>query len=224
MTAMPARRERAVLRFLNEPAIVQPLRRCWNWLVVDWQWPSASLFAAITLLTVAPLWFAASGLVLGCVFLQLPVYLLHQWEEHRGDRFRLYINRVIGGGREALTPAATFWINALGVWGVDLAALYLAVFIDPALGLMAIYLPLLNSLGHIVPAVIRREYNPGLWTTLGLFLPVSGACAVVVATHSHACWRAQTVSLGVALAVHAAIIVHVRRRLSRPADSPANAD
>lgn len=203
---------------------MQPLQRCWNWLVVDWQWPYAALFAAVSLAAIAPLWFATSGLVLGCVFVQLPIYLLHQWEEHRGDRFRLYINRVIGGGREALTPAATFWINALGVWLVDVAALYLAVFVDPALGLMAIYLPLLNSLGHVFPALIRREYNPGLWTTLGLFLPVSGTCAVVVATHSHACWRAHTVSLGAALAVHAGIIVHVRRRLSRHADSPANAD
>lgn len=203
---------------------MQPLQRCWNWLVVEWQWPHASLFAAVALAAVAPAWFAISGLVLGCVFVQLPIYLLHQWEEHRDDRFRLYINRVIGGGREALTPAATFWINALGVWLVDLVALYLAVFVDPALGLMAIYLPLLNSVGHVVPALMRREYNPGLWTTLGLFLPVSGACAVVVATNSHACWRAQILGLGVAFAVHVAIIVHVRRRLSRPTDSPVISD
>lgn len=191
------------------------LHRCWHWLVTDWQWPSASLFAAVGLLTLAPLWFAASGLLVGCVYLQLPIYLLHQWEEHRGDRFRLYINRVIGGGCEALTPAATFWINALGVWLVDVVALYLAVFVDPSLGLMAIYLPLLNSLGHVAPAVIRRKYNPGLWTTLALFLPVSGACAVVMATQSNACWKAHSLGAAVAFGVHAAIVVTVKRRLSR---------
>lgn len=189
--------------------------RCWNWLVADWQWPSASLFAAFGLAALAPVWFATAGLVLGCVYLQLPIYPLHQWEEHRGDRFQLYIDRVIGRGREDLTPAATFWINALGVWLLDVVALYLAVFVDPSLGLMAIYLPLLNSLGHVVPAVVRGEYNPGLWTTLGLFLPVSGACAVIVATQSHACWKAHSLGAAVAFGVHAAIVVVVKRSLSR---------
>ena len=145
-----------------------------GWLVGGWHWPTASLFTAGFLLLLAPAWFSVMGLALTLVYLQLPVYMLHQWEEHRGDRFRAYINRVIGGGREALTPTATFWINALGVWAVDLAALYLAGFVDLALGLVAVYLPLVNAVGHLGPAVARREYNPGLWTSAALFLPLGG--------------------------------------------------
>jgi len=94
----------------------------WNWLVRRWQWPEAALFAADFLLALVPLVASKGGAALALIFVQLPVYLFHQWEEHAGDRFRQYVNRMIGRGQEALTPAATFWINALGVpWPVRIA-------------------------------------------------------------------------------------------------------
>ena len=133
-----------------------------NWLVGKWQWPYATLFTAGFLAVLAPLVFRYAGLPLGLVYLQLPIYMLHQYEEHAGDRFRLWVNNMIGGGREVLTPIATFWINSLLVWLLDVVALYLACFVSLSLGLIAIYLPMLNAFGHIVPAIIKRQYNPGL--------------------------------------------------------------
>ena len=94
--------------------------RVMRWLVQEWHWPAASLFAACLLLLLAPAWLSVAGPALTLVYLQLPVYMLHQWEEHTGDRFRQYINQRLAGGREALTPTATFWINVIGVWAVDL--------------------------------------------------------------------------------------------------------
>lgn len=189
--------------------------RVMGWLVQEWQWPAASLFAACLLLLLVPTWLRVAGLALTLVYLQLPVYMLHQWEEHAGDRFRQYINRNLAGGREALTPIATFWINALGVWAVDVAALFLACFVDLSLGLIAAYLPLVNAVAHIGPAVARREYNPGLWTSLALFLPLGGWGVYEVATASGTTWVGHAIAIGVAVAVHAAIIVHVFRRLAR---------
>lgn len=186
-----------------------------GWLVGDWQWPAASLFAGCLLLLLVPVWVRVAGLALTLVYLQLPVYMLHQWEEHAGDRFRQYINRTVGGGREALTPIATFWINALGVWAVDLVALCLACFVDLSLGLIAVYLPLINAIGHIGPAAVRRVYNPGLWTSLALFLPLGGWGAYEIARASDASWSGHVIGIGVAVGVHAAIIIHVVRRLVR---------
>lgn len=192
--------------------------RVLDWLIGRWQWPAATLFAGLLLLLLSPVWFAVAGPPLGVVFLQLPVYMLHQWEEHAGDRFRLYVNRTIGHGREALTPAATFWINSLGVWAVDLAALYLAAFVDVGLGLVAVYLPLVNSLGHIGPAVAKREYNPGLLTAVLLFLPL-GVWGLALIPADDWVWHAT--GLGAAVAVHVAIVIHVVRRLKRlPAAEP----
>ncbi len=185
----------------------------WRWLVRDWQWPAAALFTAIVLFALLPVFASLSGIALALVFVQLPIYMLHQWEEHAGDRFRQFINRTIGGGREALTPAATFWINSLGVWAVDLAALYLAWAVVPAAGLMAGYLALVNAVLHIGPAVARREYNPGLGTAVLLFLPVGGWGVVRVG--SGAGMLAHAIGLAVAVGVHVVIVAYVAQRLAR---------
>jgi hypothetical protein len=189
--------------------------RVMGWLVREWQWPAASLLAACFLLLLVPVWLRVAGLALTLVYLQLPVYMLHQWEEHAGDRFRQYVNQRMAGGREALTPTATFWINALGVWAVDLASLSLAGFVNLSLGLIAVYLALVNALVHIVAATARREYNPGLWTALGLFLPLGGWGLYEVATASGATWVGHAVGIAAAVAGHAAIIVYIVRRLAR---------
>jgi hypothetical protein len=188
--------------------------RVLEWLVGKWQWPYASLFTACFLGVLAPFVIRYAGLPLGLVYLQLPIYMLHQYEEHAGDRFRLWVNSMIGHGREVLTPIATFWINSLLVWGVDLVALYLACFVDLSLGLIAIYLPIVNAFGHIVPAVVFRKYNPGLLTSVFLFLPVGIYSAAVVSRAAGSTLGYHLLALGVAIAVHATIIIHVRRRLS----------
>jgi hypothetical protein len=188
--------------------------RILDWLVVKWQWPYASLFTASFLGVLAPLVFHFAGIPLGLVYLQLPIYMLHQYEEHEGDRFRLWVNNMIGHGREVLTPIATFWINSLLVWLLDLVALYLACFVDLSLGLIAIYLPMLNAFGHIVPAIIKRQYNPGLTTSICVFLPVGILSAYLVSRAAGSHFSDHLLAFGVAFAVHATIIAHVRRRIS----------
>ena len=185
----------------------------WQWLVRDWHWPAAAAVAALFLLAILPLfaWQTSLGLVL--VFVQLPAYLLHQWEEHQGDRFRLYFNRTIGAGREALTPAATFWINSIGVWCVDLAALYLAWGWQPAAGLLAAYMSLFNAIVHFGAALARREYNPGLFTAAVLFVPLGGWCVFELGKHTTLI--EQFVALASAVGIHVLIIVYVALRLRK---------
>lgn len=183
-----------------------------RWLLV--QWPYATLLSAGFLLLLLP-FILPLGLPLALVFLQLPVYMLHQFEEHDQDRFRTFINATIGGGREALTPLAVFVINSVGVWGVDLASLYLAYFVHPALGLIAIDLAVVNGITHIVAALALRRYNPGLWTSIGLLLPAGiwGLITVSAATHADA--KMHALALGVAILVHVLIIAHIKLRLRR---------
>lgn len=186
-----------------------------DWLVTRWQWPAACLFSGCTLLLMTPAWAHVAGTALALVMLQLPLYMVHQWEEHTGDRFRSYVNEHVGAGCEVLTPNAAFWINSLGVWGVDLAAIYLACFVDPALGLVACYLPLVNGLTHVREAVIRRRYNPGLATSVVLFLPVGGWSIYKISTLTGATWHDHALAAAVAVAIHAAIIAYIFHRLTR---------
>jgi hypothetical protein len=185
----------------------------WGWLVRDWQWPTAALFAAAFLLAIVPPFASIAGTALALVLVQLPLYMIHQWEEHAGDRFRQYVNRVIGGGHELLTPGTTFWINCLGVWALDLVALYLACTVTLAAGLVAGYLALVNAVVHIVEAVARREYNPGLATALVLFLPVGGWCVREVGRGASP--RAHGIALGLAVGGHAVIVACLGARLAR---------
>ncbi len=154
-------------------------------------------------------WSAAFWLVA----LQLPIYMIHQYEEHEGDRFRIFVNTVLAGGREALTPLAVFVINVFGVWVVNLASILLALRVDLGFGLVGIWLTLLNGLIHIAQAVALRRYNPGLVTAVVLFLPLGFAGIWVLARSGHGTLGWQLLGFSVAAAIHLAIVLHVKRRL-----------
>jgi len=183
-----------------------------RWLIREW--PYAALFTAVFLLLLLP-FIGTLGLALTLVYLQLPLYMLHQFEEHDRDRFRKFANQTFAGGKDALTSVGVFVINSAGVWGIDLLALYLAFYVDLAWGLIAIYLPIVNAVTHIVAALVLRRYNPGLWTALVLFLPIGFWALIVVSEASQATGVEQGIALGVALLVHAGIMGYVRARVQK---------
>lgn len=154
-------------------------------------------------------WSAAFWLVA----LQLPLYMLHQFEEHDADRFRLFVNNLMGAGRDILTRRAVFVINVPGVWGVNLAAIALAGLVDPGFGLIAVWLALLNGVVHVAQGVALKRYNPGLFTAVALFLPAGLAGVWVLRTSGHGSAGWQMLGFAVAAAIHVAIVIHVRRRM-----------
>lgn len=175
-------------------------------------WVYGGALAGIAILCLMPALCADWPAALTAVFAMLPLYMLHQYEEHDDDRFRRFFNETIGHGREVLTPLAVFVVNVPGVWGVVIAAFYLARYIDIGYGLVAVYLVLVNALVHIAHAVLFRRYNPGLATAIVLFLP-AGICVlrlIDAAGGGRASMHA--LGLGIAIAIHAAIIVYAKRR------------
>jgi hypothetical protein len=180
------------------------------WICSNWMY--AGLVAGLFLLALVPLLTGAWSLALLLVYLHSPIYMLHQVEEHAADRFRTFINLHIGHGRDALTTAAVIWINIPLVWGVNLAALYLARLLDVGFGLIAIYTMLINAITHIGAAARLRVYNPGLGTAVVLFLPLSLWTLWVLAHTPGVGALHHVLGLAVAVLIHAAIVVHVLRR------------
>lgn len=181
----------------------------------DWffrNWMNAGFIAGLFLLAIVPLLAGAWDLPLLLVYLLLPVYMLHQLEEHYGDRFRTFVNAHLAGGRDALTTEAVVVINVPLVWGVDLAAIYLAYFVELGLGLIAVYLTLVNAIVHIAGGVVLRTYNPGLVTAVILFLPLSLWTLITVAERPGVTLIEHFGALALAILVHVAIVVHVLRR------------
>ncbi len=66
-------------------------------------WVYGGFLAALMLLALTPLLASGWPLPLLLIWLQLPIYMLHQYEEHDDDRFRQVVNTTIGGGKEVLS-------------------------------------------------------------------------------------------------------------------------
>jgi hypothetical protein len=115
------------------------------------------------------------------VCLMLPVYMLHQFEEHGfnllGQRYH-FINELcatFGTPDLARCPASPAFILAVNVGGGVWIPGLLAILFrrrNIMVGACAMGVPLVNSAAHIVPAIIRGSYNSGLLTAVVLFVPM----------------------------------------------------
>ncbi|MEL6487364.1 MAG: HXXEE domain-containing protein [Pseudomonadota bacterium] len=116
--------------------------------------------------------------------LMLVAYIVHQFEEHWIDlygthyAFYPYVNQLLQGvvgapeTKEILSPAAIFVINTALVWLVgSLAILLSRRTVFPFLCMAAIIL--VNAISHIAAAIATMSYNPGLATSVLVFLPVA---------------------------------------------------
>jgi len=181
----------------------------WDRLIRNWMY--GGFLAGLLLIALLPLVRGCSAVVMA-TYLLLPAYMIHQYEEHDNDRFRLFMNRKLGRGMDVLTPAAVFVINIPGVWGVIALSLWLTLFSRSGFALIPVYLVLLNALVHIIGVIAFRGYNPGLATAIVLFLPLG----------VHALWEVQRSGGGTpamhicglvtSIAIHAALVIYFKRR------------
>lgn len=140
------------------------------------------------------------------VFLSLPVYMIHQYEEHDGDRFAIFLNGMMGSERKGLSPADVWIINVIFVWFLLLGAFYAASF-SAGWGVLAAYLLAINGVVHIAWAIAFKSYNPGLWTSIALFLPLAMWIFLTVPASA----VIHIVSALIVIVLHAAIILAARR-------------
>ncbi len=176
------------------------------------QWVGAALCAGVLLLLLIPALVMTWDRAVVLTFLLLPVYMIHQVEEHDRDRFRRFVNREVFGGAEALDEAAILWINIPGVWGVGVASVYAGWIWGAGWGLAMVYLVLVNAVVHIAAGAAKRRYNPGLWTAIVLFVPAGGAALAAIGARPGVGMEQHAAGLGAAVAIHAAIVVGAGRR------------
>lgn len=189
------------------------LSRFRDWLAAHWV--AAAGFMAAALVVLVPVLWVPLALPVLLIFLHSPAYMLHQVEEHTGDRFRSFANRVVFGGREALTTTSVLVINIPAVWGLNLGALYAASFAGPGYALVAPYALLVNAVTHVAAAVRLRRYNPGLISALFVFVPLSLVTLWVIGGEAGATLGQHLAGLAGALVLHALIILYVVLRLWR---------
>ena len=175
-------------------------------------WVYGGTLAAPMLLILTPLLTRGWPLSQILVWLSLPAYMFHQYEEHDADRFRSFLGKMLGPP-DALSVAEVFWINVLGVWGGMAAILWLTLTVNPGWGVVAAWFLLINGAAHIALAIALRRPNPGLWTALALFVPLGTATLVSLAGQASPLHHAAAIA--VLLSLHGAIlgrVLHNRRR------------
>jgi hypothetical protein len=184
-----------------------------DWFVAGW--PRVGLACAVVLALLLPALWTPDSAPSVLAASALPMYMIHQVEEHGRGRFVPWFNATVGGGWPVLTARSACWINVAGVWALVLLALLLARWAWTGFLLVPVWLVLVNGAIHVLGAVRERAANPGLVTGAGLFLPWGGAAAVLLSGGLPDAPLAHAVGFGTAAAVHAGIAAYALRRRAR---------
>ena len=136
----------------------------------------------------------------------LVLYFVHQIEEHLWPGgFRQFANaHVFKSGREdwPVGTGGVALVNTAFVWlPVGLAVLFPAAL--RWVGLCWVGLTLINGLSHIVTTIRLRIYNPGLVTSIVLFLPFTTFASALEF------FRGQLTGAEIGLIVLAGILLHL---------------
>ena len=183
------------------------------WVVENWS-RIALPFAVLALVSL-PLFLGRGNVPLVLLYTLLPVYMIHQYEEHAHGRFVEFFNETVGRGREVLTKVSAFWINILEVWVVFLVSFYLARYVALGFAFVPIWLTLFNGLTHVIASLSLRRYNPGLYTSLALFFPWGLFLLVYFAGVVASDVLFNAIGVLAAIVGHAAIVVYALRRRAR---------
>jgi hypothetical protein len=123
--------------------------------------------------------FKAESKLLGWTL--LPVYMIHQFEEHyidiKGERyaFQKFFCNFLGYNNISECPGDEQFIFAVNVPGLYIAGILAGLLnnIKPIVagGFAAVIL--INGLVHLLASLKQKKYNPGLFTSIALFIPIS---------------------------------------------------
>jgi Protein of unknown function with HXXEE motif len=184
-----------------------------SWIIDNWS--RLALPLAILALCSLPIFLTADNLPLILLYTLLPVYMIHQYEEHAHGKFVEFFNATMGKGYSVLTKVSAFWINILEVWVAFLVTFYLARYVAVGFAFAPIYMTLFNGLTHVIASLALRRYNPGLYTSVLLFFPWCVFLLVYFIRITPSSLLFNGIGLLVAIIGHAIIVVYALRRRSK---------
>lgn len=185
------------------------------WFVDDYGWARMSLPFAVLSLCSLPVFLTANNLSLVLLYTLLPVYMIHQYEEHAHGRFVDFFNSAVGKEYDVLTRVSAFWINILGVWVLFMVSFYLTKYVAIGVAFVPVYATIFNGFTHAVAGIAFRRYNPGLYTALLLFSPWGIFLLIYFSAITRSGLLFNGIGLLVGISLHAAIMVYAFRRRSR---------
>ncbi len=117
----------------------------------------------------------AVGEVMFLVWMQLPIYLLHQAEEHFWPGgFKQFLNKKVfysSANNSPFDDIDIFLINIPFIWILFPLMAVVAQHANLGLGSFLPVFGLVNAMAHVIGWLIKRCYNPGLIVSLLLNIP-----------------------------------------------------
>lgn len=152
-----------------------------------------------------PVWLAWAGTW---------IYLVHQFEEHGIDAeggayaFRGFMCASLGFASPASCPVPFSFITSVNIAAVWLAGPAAALLGRrwPALALSFFSIPFVNAIAHLAPAALAGAYNPGVVTSIVLFLPLSLWAFHVALGRRDLGWRAVIATIAAGFVLHAILM------------------
>ena len=189
-----------------------------KWLVNNWY--KATIFAAIYSLLFIFLFVYKQDFALFLIWLHVPVYLLHETEEFvfPGGFPEMMTEMLVGKGHEVsyALKKAGFWINVPFIFfGFPFVAA-LATLLGLSWGMYVVYFTLIATFPHLISAVKdKRFYNPGMFVSIFLNLPVSIYTIYYFASHNLIPVSAHMIGLGLAVGAMAGPMVFQMRKAQK---------
>ncbi len=186
-----------------------------NWLYTNWA--KISIFLSIIISLIILIIVKTNNILLFLIWIQIPIYLLHQFEEHYWPGgFKKFVNHEIfnvESGEYPLNDVNIFWINVPIIW--VLMPIFAGLsYVNLFFGLWIPYFAVFNSLTHVIGAIVKRKYNPGLFVSLLLGIPVGAYTLWLFYTSINVPLVITLLSLLAVLLLHLVIIIHAIRRLN----------
>jgi len=185
------------------------MRKIQSWLKLNW--PVATPFLAVYSLVVLLIYRAQLDFALFLIWLQIPVYFLHQFEEYIfPGGFLAYFNRnILMSDRDdfPLTINAAFWINVPVIFIAYPVSAILAAEFGVGVALWVAYFSIINAASHIV-MYLQKGYNPGFYVSLVLNIPVGVLTLGYVVANDLASPLAHAAGLLVALVIQGGLMVY----------------
>ncbi|PTD93344.1 hypothetical protein C9439_08000 [archaeon SCG-AAA382B04] len=177
---------------------------------LEQHWPISTPFLALYLTIVLVLFVLNKNFALFLIWIQIPLYWLHQFEEYiYPGGFMEYFNiKVLSSNRKdwPITKKDTFWINIpITFIGFPVSAI-LAGLIDISIGIWTAYFSIINALSHL-GMFFRGGYNPGLVASVSLNIPVGVYTIYYFATSQLISLNSHIIGVSIAIAIQVILMI-----------------
>ncbi|MFX0199438.1 MAG: HXXEE domain-containing protein [Candidatus Hodarchaeota archaeon] len=181
-------------------------------------WPRIGTVCAIILTPILFYYKSAMGFPLFLIWLQTPVYLLHQAEEYLiPGGFTEFFNKFIIGSKDGEGPldsSRAFWVNVILIWILFPIVSGLTTYYDNLnIGMYLLYFSVANGLMHVRGAIMSRKYNPGLIVSFFLNVELGIYSILILQGTGNIWWPNHIFAAVVGILVNVYLVVSMKLKL-----------